>query len=114
MLPCRPKSSVFSLQLKNVECKIAILPSVLYGRESSSPILREVHKLRVFENSMLRIIFGYMRNEIIGLKNLNNWEHHNSHCSPNIIGIIISREKRWAAHVASMDAKLIQSFRQKT
>jgi hypothetical protein len=43
-----------------------ILPLVLYGYETWSLILREEHKLRVFENSVLRRIFGPKRDEVIG------------------------------------------------
>jgi len=43
-----------------------ILPIVLYGCETWSLILREERRLRVFENSMLRRIFGPKRDEVIG------------------------------------------------
>jgi hypothetical protein len=63
---------VFRLKFKNKVHKTTILSIVLYGRESWSPILREVHRLRVFENRMLRIILGCIKNEIISLRNVNN------------------------------------------
>jgi hypothetical protein len=53
---------------KNVKVriyKIIILPVVLYGRETWSLILREEHRLRVFENRVLRRIFGLKRGEVI-------------------------------------------------
>jgi hypothetical protein len=52
---------------KNLKVKIyrtIILPVVLYGCESCSLTLREEHTLRVFENGVLRIIFGPKRDEI--------------------------------------------------
>jgi hypothetical protein len=42
------------------------LPVVLYGCETWSPILREEHRLRVFENRVLRRIFGLKRDEVMG------------------------------------------------
>jgi hypothetical protein len=47
-------------------CKSTVLPVVLYGCETWSLILREEHKLRVFENRLLRRIFGPKRNEAKG------------------------------------------------
>jgi hypothetical protein len=44
--------------------KTIILPAVLYGRETWSLILREEHRLRVFENGVLRRIFGPKRDEV--------------------------------------------------
>jgi hypothetical protein len=47
-------------------CKTTILPVVLYGGETWSLTLREEHKLRVFENRVLRRIFGPKRDEVTG------------------------------------------------
>ena len=44
--------------------KTIILPVVLYGSETWSLTLREEHRLRVFENKVLRKIFGAMKDEI--------------------------------------------------
>jgi hypothetical protein len=58
--------------LKNVKIRIyktIILPVVLYGCETWSLTLREEDKLNIFENRMLRGIFGLKRNEVIGWKN---------------------------------------------
>jgi hypothetical protein len=44
--------------------KTIILPGVLYGRETWSLTLSEEHRLRVFENRVLRRIFGTKRNEV--------------------------------------------------
>jgi hypothetical protein len=60
---------VFSLLSKNLKIKIyrtIILPVVLYGCESWSLTLREVRRLRVFENRVLRGIFGAKRDEVTG------------------------------------------------
>jgi hypothetical protein len=62
--------------------------------------------LRVFENRILRKIFGLKRDEVIGgWRKLHNEELHNLYCSPSIIRIIKSRRIRWAGHVARMGAK---------
>jgi hypothetical protein len=67
---------------------------------------REEHRLRVFENRVLRGIFGPKRDEVIGdWRKLHNEELHNLYCSPSIIRIIKSRRMRWAGHVARMGEK---------
>jgi hypothetical protein len=67
--------------------------------------LREKHRLRVFENRVLRGIFGPKRDEVIGGGKLHNEEFHNLYCSPSIIRIIESRRMRWAGHVVRMGKK---------
>jgi hypothetical protein len=65
--------------------------------------LREEHRLRVFENRVLKRIFGPMRDEVTGdLRKLHNEELHNFYFSPNIIRLIKSRKMRWTRHVARM------------
>jgi hypothetical protein len=57
----------------------------------------------VFENRVLRRIFGLKRDEVTGeWRKLHNEELHNLYSSPNIIRTIKSRRKRWAEHVARM------------
>jgi hypothetical protein len=63
--------------------------------------IREEHRLRVFENMVLRIIFGPKRDEVTGeWRKLHNEELHIFYSSPNIIRQIKSRRMRWAGHVA--------------
>jgi hypothetical protein len=73
---------------RNVKVKIyktIILPDVLYGYETWALTLREEHRLRVFENRVLRRIFGPKRNEVTGeWRKLNNEGLHNLYSSPNI------------------------------
>ena len=58
----------------------------MYGCETRSLTLKEEHRLRVFENIMLRRIFGPERDEVIGdWRKLHNWELHDLYCSPNIV-----------------------------
>jgi hypothetical protein len=62
--------------------------------------------LRVFENRVLRRIFGQKRDEVIGgWRKVHNEELHNLYSSPNIIRIIKSKRMRWARHVARMGTK---------
>jgi hypothetical protein len=65
--------------------------------------LREEHRLRVFENRVLRRIFGPKRDEVTGeWKKLLNEELHNLYSSPDIIRQVKSRRMRWVGHVARM------------
>jgi hypothetical protein len=85
------------------QCWTIILPVVLYGCETWSLTLREEHRLRVFENRVLRRIFGPKRDEVTwGWRKLHNDELHNLYSSPSIIRMIKSRRMRWAWHIARM------------
>jgi hypothetical protein len=80
-----------------------ILPVFLYGCETWSLTLREEYGLRVFENKVLRRIFGPKKDEVTGgCKKLHNEELHDLYSSPSIIRTIKSRRMRWAGHVARM------------
>jgi hypothetical protein len=68
--------------------------------------LREEHRLRVFENRVLRRIFGPKRDEVTGeWRKLHNKELRELYSPPSIIRIIKSRRMRWAGHVARMEEK---------
>jgi hypothetical protein len=78
-----------------------ILPVGLYGCETWSLTLREEHRLRVFENMMLRRIFRPKGDEMTGeWRTLHNEELHDFYSSPSIIRIMKARRTRWAGHVA--------------
>jgi hypothetical protein len=64
--------------------------------------LKEEHRLRVFENRMLRRIFGPKREEDGSWRKLHNDELHSLYSSPNIVRVIKSRRMRWAGHVPRM------------
>jgi hypothetical protein len=65
--------------------------------------LREEHRLRVFENRVLRRIFGPKRDEGTGgWRKLHNEELYGLYSSPSIVTVIKARRIRWAGHVARM------------
>jgi hypothetical protein len=64
---------------------------------------REDSRLKVFENSVVRRIFGPKKNENGEWRRLHNEELHNLYPSPNVARVIKSRRLRWAGHVARME-----------
>jgi hypothetical protein len=79
---------------------------VLYGCETWDLTLREEHRLRVFENSVLRRIFGAQRDEVMGeRRKLYNEELRDLKSLSGTIRIIMSRRIRWAGQVARMGEK---------
>jgi hypothetical protein len=81
-----------------------ILPVVLYGCETWTQTLKEEHRLKVFENRVLRRIFGPKSDEVMGeWRKLHKSELRDLYSSPSIIKIIKSRRMRWANLVARMD-----------
>ena len=82
---------------------VVILPVVLYGCETWSLTLREERRLRVFENRVLRRVFGPKRDEVTGdWRKLHNEELNDMYCSRNIVRVIKSKRIRWTGHVARM------------
>jgi hypothetical protein len=76
---------------------------VLYGRETWSLTLREERRLRVFENRVLRRIFGPKRDEVTGeWRKLHNEELNDLYSLPNIVRVVKLRRMKWEGHVARM------------
>ena len=91
---------------KNLKIKIQrtiTLPLVLYGCESWSLILRDEGRLAVFENTVLRRIFGPKRDEVKKEWRKQHNEEPNDLCSsPIVVRVIKSRSLRWAGNAARM------------
>jgi len=76
---------------------------VLYGCETWSLTLREERRLRMFENRVLRSVFGPKRDEITEeWRKLHNEELSDLYSLPIIVRVVKSRRMRWAGHVARM------------
>jgi hypothetical protein len=69
--------------------------------------LREEHKLRVFENRVLRRIFGPKREEDGSWRKLRNDELHSLYSLLNVVRVIKSRRMKWAGHVARMGGEVL-------
>jgi hypothetical protein len=95
-------SRLISKNLKIKIYKTVILPVVLYEFETWSLTLREEHRLRFFENRVLKI-FGPKREEDGSWRKLHNDELHHLHSSPKTVRVIKSRWMEWAVHVARME-----------
>jgi hypothetical protein len=86
-------SSLLSKNVKIKTCTYFILHVVLYGWGTWSLMPREVHRMRVFENRMLRKIFEPMCDGVTGeWRRLRIEERHDMYTSPNII--LASTQKR--------------------
>ena len=98
-------SSLLSKKLKIKIYRTIILPVVLYGCETRSLTLREerTRRLRVFENRVLRRVFGLKRDEVTGeWRKLHYEELSDLYSLTNIVRVVKSRRMRWVGHVARM------------
>jgi hypothetical protein len=97
-------SSLLSKNLKIKIHRIIIFAVVWYGCETWSLTLREERRLRVFENRVLRRIFGLKRDEIhIEWRKIHNEDLHDLYCSSTTVWMIKSRRMRWMGHAARME-----------
>ena len=79
---------------------------MFYGCGTWSLTLKEERRLRVFENRVLRRIFGLKKDEVTGgWRKLHSEELDDLYCSPNIVRVIKSRRMRWAGHVEHMEER---------
>ncbi|KAJ4441290.1 hypothetical protein ANN_11144 [Periplaneta americana] len=101
------KTNLLSKNLEAGIYKTVILPVVLYDCETWTLTLREERRLRVFENKVLRKIFGAKRE----WRKLHNTELHALYSSPDIIRNIKSRRLRWAGHVACSMGEFRNAYR---
>jgi hypothetical protein len=77
--------------------------------------LREEHRPRLYENRVMRRIFGPRRDEVTEKwRNLQNEELNDPYSSPNIIWVIKSRRMKWAGHVALWGERNIYGFGEET
>jgi len=96
-------SSLLSKTLKIKIYTTIILPVVLYGCETWSLTLKKERRLRVFENRVLRRVFGSKRDEVKGeWRKLHKEELRGINSLPNIVWVVKSRRMRWEGHVALM------------
>jgi len=96
-------SRLLSKYLKIKIYRTLIPPVVLYGCETMSLALREERRLSVFENRVLRRVFGSKRDEITGeWRKLHNEEFRDLYSLPNIVWVVKSRRMKWAGHVVRM------------
>ena len=104
MLSFGAESFVFHLLSKSIKIKIYItimLPVVLYECETWLLTLREECRLRVFENGVLRRIFGPKRDKLRGVwTRVHNEELNYLYFLPNIVRVIKSRQMRRVGYVA--------------
>jgi hypothetical protein len=100
------ESVVFQVAIQNIKIKIyrtIILPVVLYGCETWSLTFCEERRLRVFENRVLRRVFGPKRDEVAGeRRKLHKEELNDLYSLPNIVRVVKSIPMRWTGHVVLM------------
>jgi hypothetical protein len=107
-----PKSFVFPSHIKKPKIKIyktEILPVVLYGCKTRSLTLGEGHRLRVFENRVLRRIFGPKREEDGLWRKLHNDELHSLYSSLNIVRVM-EDEVGWTCGTHGRGKRCLQGF----
>jgi hypothetical protein len=94
-------SHLLSKNIKITTYKTITFPVAPDGCETLSLTLRKEHRLRMFENRVLRRVFGPKRDEVTGgSRKIYNEEIHNLFSLSNTIRMIKSRRMRWAQHVA--------------
>jgi hypothetical protein len=83
---CLPVSYQKKKKLKIKIYETVIFPVELYGCEIWALTLRDEHRLRIFENTVLRRILGPKREEDGSWRKIHNDEIHSLYSSPNVVG----------------------------
>jgi hypothetical protein len=105
--------SLLTTNTKIKTYRTIILPVVLHEHEIWSLILREKHRLRVFQNTVLRRMLGPKRDEVKGeWRSLNYKELHNLYSSPNVLQVVKSTQMRQVGHKARVGGqeRYLQGF----
>ena len=88
-----------------------LLITLVEGFVTWSLTLRKERRLRVFENRVLRRVFGPKRNEVTGeWRKMHNEKLNDLYSLRNIVRVVKSRRMRWARHVAGLGEMCIQGF----
>jgi len=104
-------SSLLSKSIKINIYRCIILHVVLYGCETWLLTLRDEHRLMLFENRVLRRIFGPKKYKVTGeWRQLHNEELNDLYSSPSIVWVTKLRRMRWARHVAHMGEIRVLGF----
>jgi hypothetical protein len=102
---------LLSKNLKIKKYRTVILSVVVYGCETWSLKLRDICRLKLFENRVFRRTFGPKRDKVTGeWRKLHNEELNDLYSSLHIVQMIKLRIIRWAGHVACIGERCIESF----
>jgi hypothetical protein len=86
-----------------IKCAFVGQKTLIFIEMHGTTTTKKKSRLRMFENRLLRRIFGPRRDEVIGeWTRLNNEELNDLHYSPNIVRVIKLKRMRWVVHVANM------------
>jgi hypothetical protein len=111
MLAITLSSSSLSKNLKIKKYRTVILSVVVYRCETWSLKLRDVCRLKLSENRVLRRIFGPKRGKVSGeWRKLHNEELNDLYSSLHIVRVIKLRRIRWAGHVECIGERCIEGF----